>query len=86
MGADSDIGVYLSLVGVQQPDASEEATEVVVSIDPRRRDDRSRQARCVPTVHHDESHRRTGRDTGKDNRGSMWPPASLRQCLVRTRR
>jgi hypothetical protein len=71
MGADSDISVGTllvgkrnpSLVGVQKPDASE-TTKVVVLTDPRRREDRSRQARCVPTTHHDESHRRTGRDRG----------------------
>jgi hypothetical protein len=67
---DSDIGVGTlivekrnqSLVGVQKPDASE-TTKVAVPTDPRRRDDCSRQARCVPTTDHDESHRRTGRDT-----------------------
>jgi hypothetical protein len=70
MGADSDIGFGTllvekrnpSLVRVQKPDASE-TTKVVVPTDPRRRDDRSRQARCVPTTHHDESHSCTGRDT-----------------------
>jgi hypothetical protein len=51
-----------SFIGVQKLDASE-TMKVVVPTDPRRRDDRRRQARCVPTTHHDETHIRTGRDT-----------------------
>jgi hypothetical protein len=57
MGADSNIGIGtllmekrdLSLVGIQKPDANE-TTEVVVATYPRRRDNRSRQAVCVPTT------------------------------------
>jgi hypothetical protein len=70
MGTDSDIGSGTLLleernpspVGVQKPGASQ-TTELVVGIYPRRNDDRSGQAGCVPTTRHDKSRSRTGRDT-----------------------
>jgi hypothetical protein len=68
VGVNGGIGVasllveerHPSLSGVQEPDASE-TTELVVATDSRRRNDRCRQAGCVPTIHHDQSRIRTGR-------------------------
>jgi hypothetical protein len=87
MGADSDIGVGTlvveklnpSLAGVQKPDDSK-AKEVVVPTDPKRRDNRSRQARRAPTTHHDESHRCTGGDSevAKPIGECLWPPEAFR--------
>jgi hypothetical protein len=69
VGANSNIGVgtFLaekrdpSFVGVLEPDASE-SKKLVVATDQRRRNDRSRQARCVTTTHNGNIHIRTGGD------------------------
>jgi hypothetical protein len=80
VGANSNLGFGTllveeynpSFVGVQEPDASE-TTEVVVATDPRRGNDRIRQAGCVTTTHHDKTRIRTGRDAevAKTDRGVL---------------
>lgn len=81
MGADSNIGVGALLVEEQPMPHACETTELVVLIDLRRRNDRSRQAGCVPTTQHDKSRIRTaGRDAeiAKADREVLVTATSLR--------